>query len=69
MGGLVSAGLAVIDSIYVEHCNQFLWKTNFAISSWSRFRDDILAIVKYKCDKADIQFLLKRLQLMYGPQL
>jgi hypothetical protein len=69
MGGLVSAGLAVIDSIYVEHCNQHLWKTTFTTSSWFRFRDDILAIVNHKCNEIDVQYLLARLQLMYGPQL
>ncbi len=69
MGGLVSAGLAVIDSIYVEHFNRQQWNTSLVTSKWFRFRDDILAVIDHKCDKSDIEFLLLRLQEMYGPQL
>lgn len=67
MGGFLSAGLAVLHSMYAEHTQQHLWLNYDA--AWFRFRDDILAIVPRKLDAEQIQDVVRSLNVIYGPHL
>ncbi|MGI0094267.1 MAG: hypothetical protein ACREA8_09200 [Nitrosotalea sp.] len=69
MGGYLSAGLAVIYSMYREHTNFKLWKQLEMKSKWFRFRDDILAIVEGRLKSKQISNIQIALKQVYGIEL
>ncbi len=68
MGGLVSAGMAVIDAMYKEQHNQKLWQTSMSIK-WTQFCDDILAVIPGKLNNCQITAVKDNLQQLYGNNL
>jgi hypothetical protein len=70
MGGLLSAGLAVLDAMYKERKYITTWKHNpIAHVYWKRFRDDIFGIATSNVNSGDILKLKDVLQKVYGKDL
>jgi hypothetical protein len=67
MGGFLSAGLAVIFTMYCENAMPHLWEPVGA--KWFRYRDDILAIVPRKLTQQEIEVIHRDLNSLYGPHL
>jgi hypothetical protein len=69
MGGFLSAGLAVIYSMYQEEMNKQQWRNLKCKSKWFRFRDDILVILEGERPQYQIQQIQEALQATYGSEL
>jgi hypothetical protein len=69
MGGFLSAGLAVLDSMYQEHLHYQTWKQLSKKTIICRYRDDILSIVSGILTKSEIQSYINLFQNIYGSNL
>ncbi len=69
MGGLVSAPLAIIDSMWKEHSNRHLWRQWSIPAQSIRYRDDIRMLFGAHLTRADIADVQYDLQQMYGNSL
>ncbi|MGI0060463.1 MAG: hypothetical protein ACREBJ_11930 [Nitrosotalea sp.] len=69
MGGYLSAGLAVIYSMYMENLHQNKWRHIGKKVKWFRYRDDIMAIIQGALNIDEIQSIQAGLQVMYGNEL
>ena len=69
MGGYLSAGLAVLYSMYCEHHNQKLWRNLSFKSLWIRYRDDVLGIIEKRLSTTEMEMLRSQFERMYGKSL
>ncbi len=69
IGGLVSAPLAVIDSMWKEHSNRHLWRQWSVPTQSIRYRDDIRMLFGAQLTQAHITEIQRGLQQMYGNSL
>lgn len=69
MGGYLSAGLAVIYSMWKENCYSRAWRNLEMKSKWLRFRDDILVILEGEVTPVKTKQLQEILQEVYGKEL
>lgn len=69
MGGLLSAGLAVLDAMYKENRLAEMWKQNLFDTKWVRFRDDIFGIAPEQLKDRNVHQIQQRFQKIYGKHL
>lgn len=69
IGGIVSAPMASIDSMYKEFSNKKLWTNRGYAVKCRRFRDDIRVLVGARLNDEGITNIVDDFQKMYGDTL